>query len=210
MTTLALLKAEIADDIDRTDLTSAIASEITKAIRHYQTTRFYFNESRDETFATVASQKLYSSSDDAAMPKFIDIDQIYVVDGTQAFELDRIAPKEWEMCTADGQPVARPCEYTVYNRSIGLYPIPDAAYTVRVIGLIQVEAPASDSEAGNLWMTEAFDLIRARVCRQLALKKTRDTESYQAQSAAEAEELNRLLAETASRLGTGYVTPTEF
>lgn len=63
MTTLATLKAEIADDLDRTDLTTAIASEINKAISFYQDTRFYFNETRDCVIATAADQRLYADED---------------------------------------------------------------------------------------------------------------------------------------------------
>lgn len=210
MTTLTLLKAEIADDLDRTDLTSAIASEIPKAIRHYQNTRFYFNETRDETFATVGAQKLYSSSDDTAIPKFIEIDQISILDGTEFIELEQMSPEDWEALTASGTVTGRPTDYCIYDQKIGLYPIPDAIYTVRMAGLFMKAAPASDSEANNVWMTEAFDLIRARVCSKLALRKTRDMEFAAAQKADEVDELNRLKSETASRIGTGFVTPTQF
>jgi len=210
MTTLTLLKAEIADDIDRTDLTAAIASEITKAIRHYQATRFYFNESRDETFATVADQELYSSSDDAAIPKFIETDQVVLMDGTEPFELEQMDPRDWEILTASGESTGRPESWCTFDQKIGLYPIPDAAYTIRVIGQFMKAGPATDGEANNVWMTEAFDLLRARVCRQLALKKLRNADLMQTQAAAETEERSRLISETASRVGTGYVTPTDF
>lgn len=210
MTTLALLKAEIADDLDRTDLTAAIASEITKAIRFYQNTRFYFNESRDETFDTVAGQKLYSSSDDAAIPKFIELDQVYTLDGGEPCELEQITPKEWEMLTASGNATGRPEAYCRFNQSFGIYPIPDAAYTVRLIGQFMTAGPATDDEAGNVWMTEAFDLLRAHVCARLALLKVRSPELAQMHTAAEQSELIRLNSETASRVMTGYITPTEF
>lgn len=210
MTTLALLKSEIADDLDRTDLTTAIASEITKAIRHYQATRFYFNESRDETFATVASQKLYSSSDDAAIPKFVETDQVVLMDGTEPTELEQVDPKDWEILTASGTSTGKPDSWCTFDQKIGLYPIPDAVYTVRVIGQFMKAGPATDGETGNVWMTEAFDLLRARVCAQLALKKLRDDVMIQTQKAAEADELSRLDRETTSRVGTGFVTPTEF
>lgn len=210
MTTLTLLKAEIADDLDRTDLTAAIASEITRAIRHYQATRFYFNESRDETFATVANQKLYSSSDDTAIPKFIEVDQIYLLDGTEPVELEQIDPREWEILTASGTDTGLPECWCYYDQKIGFYPIPDAAYTVRILGQFMKAGPASDGEANNVWMTEAFDLLRARVCGQLALRKLRDADLLQTQKAAEADELARLNRETASRLATGFVVPTEF
>lgn len=210
MTTLALLKAEIADDLDRSDLATQIATEITKAIRHYQRTRFYFNETRDETFSTVADQEIYSSSDDAAIPKFIEIDQIVLIDGTQPTELAYIDPKEWEMLTASGTATGKPGCWTYFNMSIGLHPIPDDAYTIRPVGHIMKDEPATDSEAGNIWMTDAFDLLRARVCAQISIRKTRDMEFYQMQKQVESDELARLNSETTSRISTGFVTPTEF
>lgn len=209
MTTLALLKAEIADDLERSDLTTEIAAEIPRAIRHYQTRRFWFNESRDETFSTVSGQRLYSSSDDAAIPKFITLDQVTLLYGTSLEDLERIQPREWEGLVANGA-TGRPTCWTYFNRQIGLYVIPDAAYTVRLIGHIMLDAPASDSETGNLWMTEAFDLLRARVCAMLYLRKLRRPDLAQGHRLVEEDELKRMHIESASRIGTGYIIPTEF
>jgi hypothetical protein len=210
MTTLALLKAEIADDLDRTDLATQITSEISRAIRYYQRTRFYFNETRDETFSTVSDQKLYSSSDDAAIPEFIEIDQIYLMDGSEPQELEEINPKEWELLTASGGATGRPCAFCYFNRSLGFYPIPDQAYTIRPVGHIMKDEPADDAETGNVWMTEAFDLLRARVCAQLGQRKLRDVSLVQAHRPLEQDELWRLNSETNTRVGTGFVTPSEF
>ncbi len=210
MTTLALLKAEIADDLDRTDLSSQIASEIVRAIRYYQRTRFYFNETRDETFDTVADQKLYSVTDDEAIPEFIEIDQIYLMDGGEPQELDEISPKEWELLTASGESTGRPCSYCYFNRSLGFYPIPDQAYTIRPVAHIMKDAPETDEEADNVWMTEAFDLLRARVCAQLGQRKLRDVALVQAHRPLEQDELWRLNSETNTRIGTGFITPSEF
>lgn len=211
MTTLAALKADIDEDLDRGGtLDEAIASEISRAIRFYQRTRFYFNETRDETFSTVASQKLYSATDDEAIPEFIEIDQICLMDGNEPQELDEISPKEWEILTASGEATGRPCSYTYFNRSLGFYPIPDQAYIIRPIGHIMKDAPASDDEAGNVWMLEAFDLLRARVCAQLGQRKLRDVSLVQAHRPLEQDELWRLNCETNTRLGTGFITPSEF
>jgi len=210
MSTLADLKAEIADDLDRTDLTDQIEREITRAIIYYQGIRFYFNETRDVTFPTVAAQKLYTVADAAEIPNFYEIDQICVENGDEKTDLDPIFPREWELLTGDSGGSSKPISWAYFDRSIGLYPIPDAAYTVRLIGHIKKAAPEDDTEEDNVWMVEAFDLIRARVCATLALKKLRDSTLFQAHSAAEGVELQRLLAETAGRVGTGYVIPSDF
>lgn len=244
MTTLALLKAEIADDIDRTDLTSAVAAEITKAITYYQNFRFYFNETRDCVIATVADQRLYADEDvegivyrivvdsdgeivldenddivifaedsdvtsvGDALSDFITVDQV-IIEG-EGTELAQMSPYEWEMLTASGDATGKPTSWCYFGGGFGLYPIPDAQYAVRFIGHVKKAAPAADATANNVWMIYAFNLIRARVCAQLALRKIRDSEMFQMHTMAEAVELNRLKSETASKVGTGFVTPTEF
>lgn len=209
MSTLAELKTEIADDLDRTDLTSQIEREISRAIAFYQPTRFFFNETRDVTFSTVAAQSLYTVADSADIPNFYEIDQICIEDGGQKYEIDEISPKLWEVATGSGGS-SKPISWAYFNQSIGLYPVPDGAYTVRLIGHIKVDAPAADDEAGNVWMVTGFDLIRSHVCASLGLKKLRDQGLFQSHSMAAGVELSRLLAETAGRVGTGYVTPSEF
>jgi hypothetical protein len=245
MTTLATLKAEIADDLDRTDLTTAIASEITKAITFYQDTRFYFNETRDCVIATAADQRLYADEDvegivyrvvlDAdgeivedengdivifaedsdvtstgdALADFIEIDQV-ILEGSEAYELDEMSPKEWELLTASGDNTNKPTHWCYYGGAIGLYPIPDAQYAVRFIGHVKKAAPAADATANNVWMIHAFDLIRSRVCARLALRKIRDTELAAIHTAMEVDEKRRLLSESAAKTGTGFIVPTEF
>lgn len=205
--TLGALKAEIADDLDRTDLTAAIATEIQRAIKFFQSKRFYFNETRDQTFSTVAAQALYTSSDSDAIPQFIEFDALYI--GDQKVELEYMEPRRWEQVISDGSG-SRPSWWTYYDQSIGLYPVPDQAYTVTMTGHIFINGPTADSEPNNPWMTEAYDLIRARCCANLALKKLRDDALFQRHSAVEASEFDRLKSETTSKVGTGFVTPTEF
>lgn len=211
MSTLALLKSEIADDIERNDLTSAIASEIGKAIRHYQRERFYFNETRDQTFTTTAGQKAYAATDADVIGKIQEMDQLFLESGSERpDDLEQISPVEWELLTGSGSTQGRPRAWCWYGQNIGLYPIPDAEYTIRPMAHVIVDAPSDDAEANNAWMTEAFDLIRARVCKQLSLKKTRDSLMFDTQKAAEDDELNRLRGETAQKIGTGFMRATDF
>lgn len=209
MSTLGTLKAEIADDLLRSDLSTQIASEISNAIRYFQNKRFYFNETRGETFATVAAQAVYSSSDDAAIPEFIEIDQITVTDGTSTWELDILTPKEWEIANAVAT-TNRPTGYAYFNQSLMLYPTPDAAYTARVIGHIKKAEPADDAESGNVWMTEAYQLLRYRSAKMISSTKTLDAARAQIFGNLEGEEFQRLKAETAARITSNSVTPTEF
>lgn len=210
MSTLTELVDEIVDDLDRTDLNAQILSEIGRAISFYQSTRFYFNETRDTLFSTVAGQRLYTSDDDRDIPDFYEIDQLTLEYDGQVDPLCEISPKEWEVLTGPSGAEARPRSWAYFNRSIGLFPIPDGIYGIRMIGLIKKAAPTTPDETGNVWMTEAFNLIRSRACSQIGLRKIRDVSIYETQARAESEELSRLLAQTASRVGTGNITPTDF
>jgi hypothetical protein len=209
MSTLGALKAEIADDLLRSDLSTQIASEISNAIRYFQNKRFYFNETRGETFVTVAAQAVYSSTDDTAIPDFIEIDQITVTDGTSTWELDLLTPKEWEIATALATG-SRPTGYAYFNQSLMLYPTPDAAYTVRMIGHIKKTAPSTDEESGNVWMTEAYQLLRYRAAKMVSAMKMLDSGRAQLFANLEGDEFQRLKAETAARVTSNSVAPTEF
>jgi hypothetical protein len=213
MTTLATLKAQIADDLDRSDgsIDTAIATEITNAIRHYQRFTFYWNgDIRDVTFSTVASQTAYGATDAAAIPYAIKIDLAHITVSGQRYELSRRNYLELETLYDTTAASGEPYEYAYYDQQVWLYPIPNAAYTVRLLGLFRVDAPASDAEAGNPWMTEAFELIRCRAKVYLAAHKLRDPELAATMQAAEEDALRQLRKETALRSGTGNIVSTRF
>lgn len=210
MSTLTALKAEIADDFDRSDLTTAIANAISRAIRYFQATRFYFNVTRDKTFVTVADQSVYTTADDADIPEFIEFDQIHVTVSGQRDELTPIDITEWERLTDGSAATGEPYAYAYYNMQLHLYPIPDQVYTVRMLGHFKAAEPATDGEADNVWMVEAFDLIRARATGDIALNKLRDTGKAQTAMAAEELQMSRLMRETNKRTRSGELTPTQF
>lgn len=210
MTTLATLKAEIADDIARTDLTTQIADAITKAIEHYQKRRFFFNETRDVTFSTVADQAIYTSADNADIPNFYKIDGLFITVSGHTYDLRRIDPLIMEHLQDDSASSGQSTSYSYFNQSLWLYPIPDQAYTVRTQGHIKVAVPATDAEADNVWMTHGYELIRARAKASVALHKIRDVELANEARAAELVALEALDAETSQRIGTGRIVPTSW
>ena len=61
------MKARIATELIRTDLTTQIESAVLSAIKHHEREQFYFNEARDLTFNTVVGQEFYTSSDAAGI-----------------------------------------------------------------------------------------------------------------------------------------------
>lgn len=207
MTTLALLKATIANDLDRTDtsLDTEIAAAINTAIEHYQRYRFYFSEARSLTFSTVAAQSNYAAADNANIPLIKQIDLVHVTVGGIRYEMTREDFYDLETLYDTSASSGEPFRYAYFNREFWLYPIPGDVYTVRVLGLYKIAAPASDAEADNPWMTEAYELIRCRAKAYLGVHKQRDFESAQVLAAAEQQALDKLMAETAMRLGTGTI-----
>lgn len=208
--TLADLKARIADDLTRTDITSQIAAAITDAITHYQDTRFYFNETRNSTFYTVASQQIYDVADLADIPKFTTIDGIFVTVSGRVCELSRDAPRDIEIVSDSSVMVGQPWTYSYFDQSLRLYPVPDQAYLVRMQGHIRKDAPASDIDEGNVWMNEAFELIRCLAKKYLAAHVLKDPDLFQMMEDREGAALGRLVSSTSKRIATGRIRPTQF
>ena len=167
MTTLAVMKARIVREIRRSNLTTDIDAAITTAIEAYQHERLAFNESREFTFATVTSQEIYTSSDDADLGNIIKFDYVNYVQGSNSWPLDPLTPARIEYLNAAGSFTGEPQGYCWYNERMRIYPVPAAVYTIRIGCVKKIAAPASDSEASNRWMTDAELLIRCRAKYEL-------------------------------------------
>lgn len=212
MSTLTALKAEIANDLARSDLTSEIATAITAAIGFYKTTRMWFNETRSSTFLTVDGQSAYTSSDDADIPLWFAIDNVYLVDSSSNVrQLRWIDPDEMEMLITGASPSeGEPTRWTYFEKSFRLYPVPGAVYTIRPKGAIEKAAPASDGEASNVWMTDGYQLIKFRAKSQLYRNVIRQTDKADEMEAEELKELARLRSTSGKRNASGRIIPTQF
>jgi hypothetical protein len=209
MTTLAILLAEIQADTERSSASdvTAMRAKIAAAIRQYQPKRFWFNESRSVTFNTVASTAVYSFA--TIGTEFYKIDGAYLTDGSEISELERVNYTEIEPGQATATEAA-PMAYAYIAKSVRLYDVPDAIYAVRLTGHIKIEAPASDSEADNIWMTEAYDLIMCRAKAELYAHRWEDPGNAQIMRAAEGDALSRLLGATHDKVALGYLEASEF
>lgn len=166
--TLGRMKARIANEIGRGDLTTDVANAISTAISYYQNERFYFNETRDITWNTVANQDIYTSADVANFANLIKIDYLFAYIGGQPYAILPLFPKamEWSHLST-GDPIGQPLRFLHYAESIRLYPTPDQAYSMRMAGVLSLAEPASDSVTGNNWMTKAEEMIRCRAKYEL-------------------------------------------
>ena len=208
------LKAAIADEIDDTtgEYTSQIASSILAAIRYCERKTYYFNETRDVTFSTVNGQEWYGSADNANIPTLVRIVDAWSEDSNGDRDpLIRMVPSEMELLSDNSASRGEPYAFTYFGQRIRLYPIPDATvYTIRLqIGPYRLATLSGDTDT-NAWLSEAYDMVKARAKYILAKDILKD-------AAVAAESLNdyndqdaALARETDSRNSTGFICPTSF
>lgn len=198
MTTLAILKARIADELLRTDLTSQIGYAIADAVALYQKRRFRFTQHRS-TFATVAGTEFYAAP---TIPSdIVQIDSLRLTVNGRQVVMTEWGYGELEAIATTTNTQAQPVAWAWYADQIRLYPVPDAAYTVTLSYQRAIAAPTLDTDS-NVWTTDAANLIRHAAKRIIAtdvLMSTNDAAMY-AQS--EGLEYRRLVKE-ANDLVTG-------
>jgi len=202
---LTTMKARIASELRRSNITSQIASAIATAVEVYQDERWHFNERRDVTFPTVASQDFYTSADSASIPLLIKLDYANVYVGGTAYTLVPQSPAAMEELSDSATNTGQPSEYVWYGDSLRLYPVPDDVYTIRLAGVFIAAAPATDDEADNPWMTKAERLIRSRAKLELAIHVLQDQELAAAMGEATRDAWDDLKIRTNRLTGTGRV-----
>lgn len=156
MTTLAVLKARIADELgDRSDLSSQIAYAIADAVQLLRRKRFDFNEGRKTASTTAATEYVTWPAG------LVELDQVTLLSGTTPWTLTERSDREieeWSMpaISSTGQST----DFARFGRQIRLYPIPDAAYTLTFSGLIDVEPALTADSVSNAWTTDGEMLVR--------------------------------------------------
>lgn len=222
--TLADMKARIAREIARSDLTTQIADAITDAIGIYQKERFRFNETVPDgarTFQTVAGQAIYTSADNADIATVQHLDYVLMQVGITLFALRREDPVILRMYNQTSQMMGQPGWFAYEGDEMLISAIPDKAYTIILGGYFVAPAPASDAEVGNKWMTDAERLIRARAKYEIACHVTRNDKMKQAMSpdapdenggvvGATYRELRNLKAEANRITGRGVIRPMQW
>lgn len=216
MPTVADLKAAINSEADLTngEYSTDINNAISSAIRYCERFSFYFNETRDVTFTTVNGQEWYGAADNANIPTLVRIEAAYCEDANgQRTLMTRRQPEELEEGSIATASNGRPTDWTYFAQQIRLFPIPGAdVFTIRLqlspYRLAPLN-PSNDSDT-NAWLSEAYDMIKARAKYVLQKDVLKD-------AALAVEALNdfndwksALRAETDKRTGTGFIVPTQF
>lgn len=178
--TLGDMKARIAAELgNRTDLATQIASAINDAIGVYAQERFAFSEVPADgtvTFNTVAGQSIYTAADNVNLGTLLQIDGVTIdVGSASVFSLERDTPENVLLYNQQGGTmVGLPTWYAFENGRFMLASAPDKAYAVKFALFMNMPAPANDAAVGNVWMTTAERLIRARAKFEIATHVTRN------------------------------------
>ena len=187
MSTFLIMQTRIADDLVRDDLANQIKNAINDAIELQEGERYKFNEKR-YTLLTVAAQEYYDlteptllASDGSALDDgetLLEIDDIYTTISNNPY---RLCPRtqqhinEWQSTSYQGQPA----DYTIYGQQLRIWPIPDQAYTLTLMGLARLGSnPLSGDNDTNAWMTDGAAIIRAQAKMLLYRDIIRDTDGY--------------------------------
>lgn len=217
MTTLGIMKARIASEVRRSNISSQIASAISDAIAAYQGEPFAFNETRAFTISLVAGQEFYTSSDDADVGNITSIDYVKIYLDNDPYELTVETPRYMEALSQNGTQTGQPHSYCYYGEALRFYPAPDHVYTCRIGCTKKVAAPASDEEASNPWMIAGERLIRCRAKYELAAHVLNNVSLMQMfdpeRPGSPTDEAYRQLKRISNRVrrpGQWVMTPTEF
>jgi hypothetical protein len=201
--TLETLKTRIAGELNRSDLTSEIASAISTAIRFYRSKRFEFNE-QVASFNTTDGQQAYTT---ATIPDDIGaIDLLMITVSGRVYELTPTDYQELKNLTSTTSLEGSPERFAFYAQQIFLYPIPDATYSVSISYQQRKDEPANDSDGATVWTNEAEPLIRACAKKIVARDKMWDNELEARCERAEMEAYAMLAGESMQLQDEGGLT----
>lgn len=172
-----------------TDLEAEIKEEIGETIRFYNRQQYALTEFRGVTLTTASGTTWYSSVDmtsgdgdqDNTGRSAVDVKDIlsitYMRDNTSSIYdwMKRVDYPTFEMFFEGSTPQGDPSYFTVYAGQIGIWPTPDAAYTLYFSAHVKPTVPTADSDT-SVWLDEAEEMIVAGACKRVCLKHLRDTD----------------------------------
>jgi hypothetical protein len=166
------LKARIANELARADLSNEIALAIDDAIDEASSHRFWFNEVAGEILNLNSGQSTYN---DANIDAIIEIDNIYLLVGAQRRSIRVVGNRRMDGLY-DGNPSqGEPYLVSRYGTALKFYPTPQQAYTVMFDGLSRGDPMEDDTDA-NVWTTYGEKYVRALAKRELYLNVIQNAE----------------------------------
>jgi hypothetical protein len=187
MATMTELRDRIAAELDRDDMGAGGALEtlldmaIEQAVALHADQLFWFNLESSSVVAAAGNASV-------ALPAGLRSALVVSCEG-QALRKRRLA--------IPGETSGRPLFWADRDGTILLSPIPDAAYSLDLLGIAELGLPAADESNG--WTEEAADLIVETAKKSLCRGALRDAEGAAMAAIGEQEQLARLRRETRRR-----------
>lgn len=167
MSTLSQLINKVCDDLRRTDITAQVSDSVVLAIAHFDSGRWWFNESTN-TFTTSASVTAYILPSNYIKTDFLEV----TLPGNNAQEVRRRDYGTIRRMLEGNSPLGYPMYYAVRNQEIHLAYRPNTAYVV-THHYVKVLDPLTANGSNN-WTTDGEELIRARAAKMTALRTLHD------------------------------------
>ena len=203
MTTYADMQARIADEIQRSDLTTQIQNAIQSAIQHYERKRFYFNELFDNgSWSTVLGQEFYSGATTPLIYTMASIDTLTIFAFNNRYKLQPRSAGWIEDLSVGVTWNGMPTDWCYVGEQIRMYPIPNAAYPVLTTGTQRLVALIQPTDY-NAWTIDAEVLIRSVAKRILFTHVLYDQERAGIMVQEEQLALAGLQSESSQRVAAG-------
>ena len=207
MSTYGTLQDRIADELARTDLTTQIQYAVKDAVKHYQGTKFWFNQVY-RTTATLSTSAATLALSAFAYPP-LQIDMLRIADSSHEYvALSAPYADVASQLDAVNDTVARPAQYAIYGETILFNAFAQSNYAVVIDGLRKYDELSATADT-NVWTTDAERLIRAAAKREIYQHVIMDNDRAQAMAAIEKHEFDALKAKGAIR-ASGRIKPTQF
>lgn len=207
MATFEDMRARIADDLNRTDLTTQIQKAINRAIEFYEKERFWFNENVWSFSTSSGTEQVAFSGANTTDLK--EIDKVTLTrSATDIYPLEQITYQRLRDIATSGSSNTSgpPSDFALFKNTWFFYPLPDQNYVVHVYGQ-KAYATLSASSDTNDFTTEAEDLIEARARWWLYSNILKEPQNAAVAKAAEVEALNALREKTTKLISTGTIQP---
>lgn len=202
MSDYGTLKSRIADELNRSDLTSQIGSTILRSIEQYATQRFLFNEGTG-TAATTSGNEYVDLPDGLRI-----IDAVYATVGGYTYDLTKREFDELEYWHGASQTNGQPLDYAVRGNQVRIYPEPNAAYTLTFTGIFDEPALSVDADTNDWCTGTAQDLIVADTKYRIARDILYDEEVMRNALIARKEALLLLRGNTHAQVADGKLAPS--
>ena len=193
MSDYGTMQSRIADEINRSDITTNIQSAILTAIRFYRKEKLWFNQA---TGTVTASQGVRTTAlpSDWQAPVFLRLEittgSFYPITQENYTKLE-----DWYLGTSQQ---GFPEFYAVYGSNFFWFPIPIQNYTVYLSYIKQLTEPSGSADT-NAWFTDGEALIREHAKGLLYQDVLYDAQNASAAFALANAELSRLKSENSGR-----------